>query len=86
MNNYEAGSNVTIDEQLLSFRGRCIFKMYIPSKPDKYGLKIVSLNDSKTHCMINAIPYCGNVSGRDEGEAIPTYYVRKLSEPIHNTK
>ena len=86
MNNYEAGSNVIIDEKLLSFRGRCIFKMYIPSEPDKYGLKIVSLNDSKTHYMINAIPYYGNVSGRDEGEAIPTYYVRNLSQPIHNTE
>ena len=86
MDNYEPGSNTIIAEQLLSFRGRCIFKMYIPSKPDKYSLKIISLNDADTHYMINAIPYCGTVTDRLEGEPIPTYYVRKLSEPIYNTE
>lgn len=86
MDNYEPGTNTTIDEQLLSFRGRCSFKMYIPSKPDKYCLKIISLNDATTHYMINAIPYCGTVTDRLEGESIPTYYVRKLSEPLYNTE
>ncbi|GBP13516.1 hypothetical protein EVAR_6870_1 [Eumeta japonica] len=31
---YKAGSYLTIDEQLLGFRGRCPFRMYIPSKPN----------------------------------------------------
>lgn len=30
---------VTIDEQLLGFHGRCPFRQYIPSKPEKYGIK-----------------------------------------------
>ncbi|XP_051162152.1 piggyBac transposable element-derived protein 4-like [Leptopilina boulardi] len=74
-NNYEPCKNITIDEQLLSFRGRCSFKMYIPSKRDKYGLKIASMNDADTHYMINAIPYFGTVTERVENEPIPTYYV-----------
>ena len=32
--------NITVDEQLLPFRGRCSFWQYIPSKPAKYGIKI----------------------------------------------
>ena len=32
--------NVTIDEQLVAFRGRCTFRMYMKSKPAKYGLKL----------------------------------------------
>lgn len=36
---YVPSEYTTIDEQLVSFRGRCAFKMYIPSKPDKYGIK-----------------------------------------------
>lgn len=28
---------VTIDEKLEAFRGRCSFRQYIPSKPNKYG-------------------------------------------------
>lgn len=73
----------TIDEQLMGFRGHCGFRIYMASKPDKYGLKIVMMNDARTTYMINAIPYCGKV--RTGNEPVPTYYVRKLSEPIHGT-
>ncbi|KAJ8956807.1 hypothetical protein NQ318_014221 [Aromia moschata] len=44
---YTPGDVVTLDKQLLSFRGRCGFKMYMPAKPDGYGIKIVSLNDAE---------------------------------------
>ncbi|XP_026330081.1 piggyBac transposable element-derived protein 4-like [Hyposmocoma kahamanoa] len=57
--NYIPGTNVTIDEQLLAFRGRCKFKTYIPKKPAKYGLKIEMMCDSGTRYMIDAMPYLG---------------------------
>ena len=84
---YNPGKCVTIDEQLLPFRGRCSFKMYIPSKPDNYGIKILMLNDSETFYMINAIPYVGKVNPAEleEKEGIPSYFVRKLVEPIKNS-
>ena len=37
---YVPGAYLTIDEQLVPFRGRCKFRVYMSSKPDKYGLKI----------------------------------------------
>nr|CAI5855048.1 unnamed protein product [Callosobruchus analis] len=36
--NFIAGEYLTVDEQLLAFRGRCSFKQYIPSKPARYGI------------------------------------------------
>ena len=45
---YTPSNKCTVDEQLLSFRGRCVFRMYMKDKPDKYGLKIVTLNDAET--------------------------------------
>ncbi|XP_033218328.1 uncharacterized protein LOC117173794 [Belonocnema kinseyi] len=33
---YEPSNTMTVDEQLLSFRGRCLFRIYIKSKPDRY--------------------------------------------------
>lgn len=45
---YKPGYNCTIDEMLEGFFGRCPFKQYIPSKPNKYGIKIFSLVDSKS--------------------------------------
>ena len=35
------------------------FRMYIPNKPAKYGIKIVMLNDVKSKYMLSAIPYLG---------------------------
>ena len=32
--------SMTVHEQLVWFRGRCPFKHYIPSKPDKYGINL----------------------------------------------
>ena len=83
-NNYQPSEFLTIDVQLLGFRGRFSARVYIKSKPARYGIKIVSMNDDKTFYMANAIPYIGQVSV-DRGESVPTYYVRKLSEPIHDT-
>lgn len=34
-NSYQVGTSTYVDEMLVGFRGRCIFKMYIPSKPEK---------------------------------------------------
>ena len=56
---YTPSQNLTVDEQLLTFRGNCPFRVYIPSKPGKYGLKIFSINDVSTTYMFNAIPYIG---------------------------
>lgn len=81
---YNPASYCTIDEQLLSFRGRCPFKVYNGSKPDKYGMKIVMLNDSRTFYMVNAIPYVGKVNTENE-EKVPSYYIRKLSETLLGT-
>lgn len=38
---------VTIDEMLPAFRGKCGFRQYIPSKPNKYGIKVFAVCDSK---------------------------------------
>ena len=52
--NYSAGPYVTIDESLLAFRGRCLFKVYMPSKPGKYGIKVWSMVDASNAYLLNA--------------------------------
>ena len=56
---YTPGEFVCVDEQLVPFRGRCAFRQYLPSKPDKYGLKIFMLVDCETGYVHSAIPYLG---------------------------
>lgn len=82
--NYIPGSEVTIDEQLLGFRGRCPFRIYIPNKPAKYGIKFPMMCDATSKYMINADPYLGrstNTGGLPLGE----FYVKKLSQTIHGS-
>ncbi|KAF7380307.1 hypothetical protein HZH66_014662 [Vespula vulgaris] len=50
---YTPSQHCTIDEQqLLSTKCRCSFKVHIKSKPDKYELKIMSLNDASHFSLI----------------------------------
>ncbi len=56
---YNPSSNLTIDEQLLNFRGNCRFWVYMKSKPARYGLKIFMMNDSSTWYMFNMYLYVG---------------------------
>ena len=56
------GPVVTVDEQLIPFRGHCKFRMYLPNKPHKYGLKIFMVCDSKTMYCIQGMPYLGKGS------------------------
>ncbi|XP_022911999.2 piggyBac transposable element-derived protein 4-like isoform X1 [Onthophagus taurus] len=82
--NYSPSEYVTIDETLLAFRGRCPFKMYIPSKPDKYGLKLVTMCDSRTFYMCSAKPYIGK-EVREGPFSIPTHYVLNLTKEIQGS-
>nr|XP_022900752.1 piggyBac transposable element-derived protein 4-like [Onthophagus taurus] len=50
---------LTLDEQLIAFRGNCPFRTYIPSKPAKYGIKIFALVDCKSIYTCNLEIYCG---------------------------
>lgn len=45
---FNPGREICVDEQLVSFKGRCSFKQYMPLKPAKYGLKIWALCDVET--------------------------------------
>lgn len=52
--NYSLSSYATIDEMLVSFRGWSKFKIYMPNKPTKYGIKLMCITDSRTHYLYNA--------------------------------
>lgn len=88
---YRLGDNTTIDEMLVSFRGRCRWKKYMPNKPCKYGLEIKCLTDGRTGYLYNAYLYTGMNSdglGLSETEKkllLPSQCVVRLSKPIQNT-
>ncbi|CAJ0940183.1 unnamed protein product, partial [Ranitomeya imitator] len=80
---YYPGENLTIDEMLPGFRGRCAFRQYIPSKPNKYGIKIYALVDASKTYTYNLEVYAGK---QPEGPYCvsnkPIDVVKRLAEPL----
>lgn len=50
-------THATVDEQILSFRGNCPIKIYDPSKPDRYGIKMYLICDSDNQYVFSIDPY-----------------------------
>ncbi|XP_050316027.1 piggyBac transposable element-derived protein 4-like [Anthonomus grandis grandis] len=51
--------DLCIDESLLLFKGRVIFKQYIPSKRHRFGIKFFLLCDCETGYVLDFIIYVG---------------------------
>ena len=59
---------VVVDESLILFRGRLIFKQYIKSKRHRFGIKIYVICDCKTGVVLDIIVYTGtdvDIPGND---------------------
>lgn len=67
---YNPTAHLTIDEQLVGYRGRCGFVMYMPKKPDKFGLKHWALCDATNSYCLNLQLYSGRGKNqpRDENQ------------------
>ncbi|XP_046392323.1 piggyBac transposable element-derived protein 4-like [Ischnura elegans] len=82
---YLPGSNITVDEQLIPYRGKCPFKQYMPSKPDKYGMKVWWACDSETFYPLNSLPYLGKEGGERALPGLGRRVVQQLTEPYQKT-
>ena len=71
---YNPSPDITVDERLVVFRGRCPFKQYMPSKPSKYGIKIWAACDARTSYAWNMQVYTGKsadgVPEKNEGKRV----------------
>jgi len=59
---------VTVDKQLLGYRGRCPFKQYMPKKPSKYGIESWMLCDSINTYVWNIQIYLGKAPEKNQSQ------------------
>ena len=78
---YIPDANLTIDEQLLGYRGRVPGRIYMKSKPRKHGLKIFWCCESSTGYALNRIVYGGRRRNQRAHNNLGTDVVMALSEP-----
>ena len=82
---YKMSPYVCIDESLLGFRGHCLFRVYMPSKPAKYGIKVWMLCDVGTSFAGNLQVYLGKgpdgIPEKNQGARV----VKDLSQYVYNS-
>nr|XP_031836323.1 piggyBac transposable element-derived protein 3 [Nomia melanderi] len=81
---YAASSVGSINEQLVGFRGRCPFKVYMPNKSGNCGIKIRTLCDARTFYCCNMDIYLGksgNISENQQGHHV----VKQLTDFWRNS-
>ncbi|GFV89777.1 piggyBac transposable element-derived protein 4 [Trichonephila clavipes] len=81
---YKPGPYITIDEQLFPSKARCCFTQYMPSKPDKFGIKLWLASDVESKFMLNGFPYLGKEEESPENLSFSEYVVLGLIEPFEN--
>ncbi|KAL6421589.1 hypothetical protein ACFW04_014318 [Cataglyphis niger] len=81
---YQAGQNITVDEQLFSTKARCKFIQYMPNKPNKFGIKFWLASDVSSKYILNGFPYLGKDEQRPSSMLLSEHVVLKLAEPYTN--
>lgn len=80
-------NTLVVDESLLSFKGRVIFRQYLPAKPDKYGIKFFVVCDASTGAVCGAKCYVGKEldATKQRETKLNTKVVLDLVKPFANT-
>ncbi|KAB0803767.1 hypothetical protein PPYR_00737 [Photinus pyralis] len=65
---YTPGQRVCIDESLIPWRGRLMFRQYIPNKRHRYGIKVFKLCSDRGYTW-NLMVYCGKTTDRENSVA-----------------
>jgi hypothetical protein len=76
---YVPAEHLCADEQLFPTKARCRFIQYMPSKPDKYGIKFWILVEVDSKFCLCIIPYLGKDGHRVDN--LGTHVIMKLMEP-----
>ena len=79
---YLPSRDLSIDEAMIGFKGRCYMKMYLPGKPTKWGLKSWMLAEAKTGFCIHADIYTGTKAGQGVTEGLGYHVVMDLAQHI----
>ncbi|GFY27530.1 piggyBac transposable element-derived protein 4 [Trichonephila clavipes] len=78
------GPYITIDEQLFPSEARCRFTQYMPSKPDKFGIKFWLAADINSKYVLNGFPHLCKYEECPVNLFLSKYVVLRLIEPFEN--
>ena len=56
---YNPATHLSVDEQMIGFKGRLSFKQYMPAKPTKWGVKAFVIAESESAYVLDWFAYTG---------------------------
>lgn len=59
---YKPLMDITVDERMIPFRGRCLFRVFMKAKLCRYGIKVWAAVDARSSVMCNFDIYVGKYS------------------------
>nr|CAH7748743.1 unnamed protein product [Callosobruchus chinensis] len=74
---YSPGQHLSIDEDMILWRGRLSFRQYIPNKRHKYGIKLYELTTDSGY-ILNIIIYVGKGTLESQNDSHATSVVKQL--------
>ena len=82
---YKPADTLTVDEQLLGYRGKISSRTYLPSTPRKYDLKIFWICEANSGFALNAHVYTGRRAEGPVHRGLAKDVVMWLCEPYYNS-
>jgi hypothetical protein len=82
---YVPNDDLTVDEQLVGYRGQIPGRTYMPSKPRKYGIKIFWICESESGFALNGIIYTGRQPNQPIHQNLGKHIVEQLASPFYYT-
>lgn len=83
---YYPGRNLALDESMVLWKGRLIFKQYLPKKRHKYGIKIYMLTESDG-TVLDLVIYTGAndvLGGKDHTQKVVLHLMRNYLHSGHS--
>ena len=74
---YTLHKEISVDETMISYKGRLGFIQYMPKKPKKWGLKAFVLSDAQSGYVYNWYLYTGKWCSLLTGVTLLTHFIRK---------
>ena len=81
---YDPHKEISVDEGMIKFKGRCPFLQYMAGKPTKWGIKAWALCDSHSYYMVDFNVYTGKDTTREVNVPLATKVVKDLVAPLHD--
>ena len=80
---YRPAKEISIDESMISYKGRLSFLQYMPKKPVKWGMKAWVLADARNGYTWNRNLYAGKENNASS-DSLATRVVLKLVQGLEN--